>query len=98
MEWKSKIVFILRHHVPGPKKYLVFKILRILKILRNLQESSRHNGVSLAGLQDKIDIKRLIVFTYNSNEQLKNKMRFTVAFKIASKIMKYRGINGIKCI
>ena len=40
--------------------------------------------MSLAGLQDKIDIKRLIVFTYNSNEQLKNKMRFTVAFKIAS--------------
>ena len=42
--------------------------------------------------------KKTIVFTYNCNEQLKNKVRFTVAFKIASKIMKYRGLNGIKCI
>jgi ribosomal protein S13 len=44
----------------------------------------------------KINIKKSVAFLYTNNEQTEKEIRETIPFTIASKIIKYLGINLMK--
>ena len=59
------------------------------KLLELINESGKVVGY-------KINTKKLIAFLYTNNERSERKMRETIPFTIASKRIKYLGINPPK--
>ena len=61
-------------------------IRKLLELINDFDKVSRY----------KIDTQKSIAFLYTNNESTEREIRETILFSIASKIIKYLGINLLK--
>jgi hypothetical protein len=66
------------------------------KVLRKSTKTIRTNTLAQEGSKKKINMQKVDVLVYPSNEQSKTQIKKTVLFVITSKRTKYQGINLTK--